>query len=457
VDDEDEDSSYGSEEGSSFSGTEDPTEGATTWEGEGTEGEFTTEGGTYSSGEDESRTLSQSVSASLSNAHSSSFEHDTFLDDAGMSNGFGKRAQRTLELNGKNSVNSSVSLTMMDQMKSSESSHPSVLKTPRRGNQENRRGFSRPSFMSEVGMRLWTFFMLYRDPKNPGDNYARQIGQIVDAIELEMIELMVTHPIPPYASKYLGADQFVETLCYREAACPKCREIVQKTCFFLGLYDFRNDSDILVSRGWNSSYVDVKAYEWIFTTEEETEAKSPGVAEENIWSSGEVPPEIGLTYRTSKRLVMIRFLTSKDQYEAEITRQLLPHDENESFLRMLTHFNAFGTKRQVDLTYEAHIQDPHFNKIKTGTFDSEIVELQQYPFAIVYEYPTQGTLLEYNRRCGMEDPQAIRQLAMQLAKGLSSLHSIGKSSHTFRILDLTFNCDRVLWDRSDRQECRYVG
>jgi hypothetical protein len=424
----------------SFSGTEeDPTEGATTLEGE--EGEFTTEGGTYSSGEESSTdTISHSETQS-------SYDHGSFIEGIG----YGRKVQ-ALELKYSN-----VSIRMdPKKMSSIEPSGLNPLETPRRGNQENRRSYCRPSFMSEVGMRLWTFFMLYRDPKNPGDNYSRQVGAVVEAIDSTMLELMSTHPIPPYSTKYIEADQFKDGLAYRDVACPKCREIVQKTCFFVGLYDFRLDGDVLLSRGWNGNCIDIKAFEWIFTTEEETEAKSPGVAEENIWSSGERPPEVGLTYRTAKRSVMIRFLTSKDQYESEIVRQRFPCDENGSFLPIRAHFNALGNERKVDITYESQIRDPQFNKIKTGTFNSQTVELEQYPFAVVYELPTQGSLMEYNRRYGLDDPQTIRQLATDLVKGLSSLHDIRKCDVIFESASHAWR-DRIFWGRSDRQKYRHAG
>lgn len=220
-------------------------------------------------------------------------------------------------------------------------------------------------------------------------------------------------------------DQLDHDVRYRDVASPKCREIIQKTCFFLGRYDFQCEGDVLISRGWNRESVAVKAYEWLFTTEEETDARSPGVSEENIWATGEVLPEVGLTFKTSKRFVMIKFMASKDEFESELMRQQLPEISNERMLPMLAHFNSFGADRKIDMMYETHRNDPRFNSVEIGAFKNDIIALDKFLYAIAYALPSQGTLCDYKRRYGLNGRKGVKDLASELAHSLKNLHDCG--------------------------------
>ena len=292
----------------------------------------------------------------------------------------------------------------------------------------------RPSFFSEVSMRLWTFFVLHRDADNPNDNYVKQLSEIIEAIDYPTLELLVTHPVPQYAKDYLPADQPTQGLSFGDLASPKCRELIHKTCFFLGRYDFRDtNASALVHQGWKDTSVLLEWTEWIFTTEEEQQVE-PGMAEKSIWATGAVPAEVGLTFRKRERPVWILFTKNRAEYEVEldVRRQLgIPVEtvsgpsvmENDTcIVPILNHYNAIDSERKEDRMYHAHIRDPRFRSVVVGRGE---IQLTDYPYALVFEKPKQGTVAETIRKCGVPSPLDRTQIAFDVATAVNHLHSKG--------------------------------
>jgi hypothetical protein len=169
------------------------------------------------------------------------------------------------------------------------------LLTPRFSNQLPAKPPTRPAFLSEVGLRLWTFFVLYSDSNNPSDNYVRQVADIFDEASFTGVGRLIAISLPAYASLYLPSESDLSGLSFRDIASPKCRELIHKTCYFVGKYDFSLDDagSRLIHRSSDGNTVVVRASEWIFTTEQTTTAVNPGISEAEIWATGEVPAELG--------------------------------------------------------------------------------------------------------------------------------------------------------------------
>ena len=299
--------------------------------------------------------------------------------------------------------------------------------------------FQRPSYMSEVAMRLWTFFVLYCDPNNPSDHYAKQVAEIVDEVAFSTVQRLVSNPLPPYADNYVDLEKVVDGLRYIDVASPKCRELIHKTGYFLGRYEFVTGNDILVYRSEKDTSIILEAREWLFTTEETTDAKKPGMAEENIWATGEVPAEVNVTFRSKQRPVWIKFTKSPTIFDNEIkSRELLgvaidDHSQQAGpslVAGVLRHFNAIATAKKADRIYKVHTSDKRFNTLSLfGNSASEgdvKVILDQYPYAIVFDEPPRGTLHEYYQRNGITSLTEATAIAKQIAESLEQLHTSGK-------------------------------
>ena len=298
--------------------------------------------------------------------------------------------------------------------------------------------YQRPSYMSEVAMRLWTFFVLYCDPNNPGDHYVKQVADIIEDMKFSTIQQLVSNPVPPYASEYLREGESIEGRCFRDVASPKCRELILKTCYFLGRYELQTDQDILVHRSDDCTSVVVKVDEWLFTTEEATDAINPGISEENIWATGVVPAEVGITFRAHKRPVWILLTKSATQYENEVKCRVnlgIAVDEYSQSQRpcgivpLLQHYNALAKERKIDQMYSVDIKDKRFNSVNLlqgTTAGEEKIHLDEYPYAIVYPAPLHGTLYDYFLRHGVRSVGQTREIVFQVANALKFLHENGE-------------------------------
>jgi hypothetical protein len=302
----------------------------------------------------------------------------------------------------------------------------------------------RPECLSEVGMRLWTFFALYLDPNNPSDTYVSQVAAIFDEIRFSTVEKIVSMELPTYAASYLTSDRDPEARTFRDIASPKCRELIHKTCFFVGRYDFHtnegtasvnnqssgkgmddNDEDILVQRCHNGQTVVVRAHEWTFTTQEETEAVNPGVSEAAIWKTGEIPTPIGVTFRSHKRDVFIKFTMDRDEYQNEIAcRKVLESREERSNAMthpLLAHYSAFGKDRSADRSYRTDIGDERFKMLRL--YPGKEICLGDYPYAMVC--PSTITLAGRYARYGVDSVEDAKEICRDVGKALSGIHSFG--------------------------------
>lgn len=314
----------------------------------------------------------------------------------------------------------------------------------------------RPDWASPVGMRLWTFFALYRDPANPTDNYAKQVQTLLAVIDFKTSQRLANLPLPPYAVNYLQGNQAghrgslakgensignFEHLTFRDAANPKCREHIHRTSFFVGRFEFARHPVVKMSADKTS--LQVKAYEWVFKTEEATEAVKPGVSEETIWDSGVAPAEIGLTFRASKRSVRILFTKKTEDYRNELdcrAKAALHEGEttDTAVLPIEYDYTSLESERHDDRMYRTDTADERFCNLKLNSGD--FVSLGDFPYAVVWPDHDMCSVAEMLYQQGMRLPDA-RDVCRDVAASLRRLHEKGKSCFfTFlrKIKSLTF-------------------
>lgn len=313
----------------------------------------------------------------------------------------------------------------------------------------------RPDWFSEVGIRLWAFFALYRDADNPSDNYSTQVTSIFNEVEYDCVESLVLLPLPECARMYFPdtPSKDLTRLTFREAANPKCRELMHRMCFFIGTYEFQCEegADVAVSRSDNGDSIVVKAYEWIFTTEEVTDAAIPGVSEATIWKSGEVPAEVGLTFRSLRRPVRIQFTKRPDIYQSEVCSRLragIPI-ENCAFgpvnhtMPLLNHYDANDQSRKENRMFLSDTQDGRFSQLQLlkGGFAGmqNTVSLSEFPFALVYPDIGTHSLKEIQAKFGFGDASGLRAVCFEIGLALKQLHENGSLTRSLVYLLLSLS------------------
>ena len=293
----------------------------------------------------------------------------------------------------------------------------------------------RPSYMSEVGMRIWTFFSLYCDVNNPNDNYVEQLAAIFGEIPYCKVEQLVQLHLPPHATDYLSDDEIFsfdgKIQRFRDVASPKCRELIHRTCYFVGAYELGtpldkmegNETKLIYCRPWDQHVFQVEALEWKFTTEEATEAaKTPGLSEEEIWQTGLAPAEMGAMFRAQKKPVYITFTTVCAEYEAEITCQQQLRNHQSPVYSLLASFNAKNHERQIDRYYRTDIHDVRFKKLSVGR--RRVFDLESFPYAIVHN--TAESLHQVLSTFGcLESTAEMKEIARDVCGALQSIHKSG--------------------------------
>ena len=333
--------------------------------------------------------------------------------------------------------------------------------------------YDRPEYFSEVGMRMWTFFVLYLDINNPSDNYCPQVSDIFEEVGYSIVERLVSVTLPPYARHYLVdgdriSPDFLRKQTFRDIASPKCRELIHKACYFVGKYDFScgDSKDLLVSRTFDGSSVTINAHEWMFKTETETDAMKPGVSEASIWKSGEVPAPVGSTFQSSRRKVWIKFTKSRVEYDNELRgRARLSTCSNVSVsphLLLLDHYDATDTLKKINRSFKQDSTDGRFAKLRLFaegcSKDDLSLKLQEYPFALVFMASPYGSLADYYKRYGIDSLSEVKETCLQIAKALKHLHDGGLLHTNLSMASVVLHDDSTskenkLWTIGDLAFC----
>eukprot|EP00980_Cylindrotheca_fusiformis_P029091 scaffold22715_cov128-Cylindrotheca_fusiformis.AAC.2 len=286
-------------------------------------------------------------------------------------------------------------------------------------------------FLSEVALRLWSFFVLFRDKKNPDDNYSTHVEQILDGLDFELIERMITLPVPDYALRYLDESTVTEGITLHDVASPCCMAFFHSIYYFLGRYEFPKDAGrVLMHRSSDGKTVWIKAVEHHASTAEYHPGNelAPGTAEEAIWQTGEVVPEeegyLAPKFHDSKTDVYFKLTKSRIAYETEVEcRKEIENYANSDFIfPVIGQYDALGESK-VDQRYNADTHDDRFEVLHLPEGGS--LRLSDYPHAFVYPYRQDENLFDHFYHCGIEGMEEIVDIASQLGIALKSIHESG--------------------------------
>lgn len=289
-------------------------------------------------------------------------------------------------------------------------------------------------FLSEVAMRIWCFFVLFNDPKNPEDSYIKQVEAILEDMKFDVVDRMMNIPLPGYAHNYLEKGFITKGVTISEVASPKVRAWFHNYHLFLGKYDFSTEAEsVLLHRSRDSSTVLIRANEHIFRTKEfrpGTELAA-GAAEEAIWNTGEkIIEEKG--YMASKFEVLERpvyFKLTKNQFafENEVNCRLQmrssSHDGAQTHVTPLINSYCATNDDKKSKRYRKDVVDERFQTLSLYGGDS--ICFSDYPYALVYPYCDGGNLFDYFCNHGLDGVSEAADIGSQICKALKEMHENG--------------------------------
>jgi serine/threonine protein kinase/ankyrin repeat protein len=292
-------------------------------------------------------------------------------------------------------------------------------------------------FLSDVAMRLWTFFVIYQNPNDPSDNYSKTVAMILDKLAFPTVRELVSLMVPPYAQDYMPPDQVLHKTL-EDAAQNACKAVIHKASYFVGKYDFRPSlqDSLVMHRSGNDRVVSVRAIEYIIKTEKLIhQEREEGEAEESIWATGEAPEpmhdKVESVFEVSKRKVCIKFIRSQQAYLREVgcRREMgvtvEGHDSSKNFVvPLINHFCAVGeSEREDDKRFKFDLTDDRFQSIDLG--GGETLNPHDFPFAVVLPFRDDGDLFEYFLHHGTLEMRQIREIGLQVGKALQIIHQKG--------------------------------
>ncbi len=288
--------------------------------------------------------------------------------------------------------------------------------------------------LSDVAMRLWFFFALYNDPRNPDDNYAKQVEAITEEVEFETLEKLVGLSIPEYAKPYLDEGTRLEGVTLGDVASPTSRAIFRSYQYFLGKYEFPTELDgILLHRNSDGNTVYLRATEHVLSTSEylPTQVFAPGEAEEAIWETGQKVQEAG-GYVASKfvdkrRLVCVKLTKNQEAYDNEVQCRkhlgLVSGEESLSNILPLLGNYAATSDDGKGRKYLMDVNDDRFRIL--NLFGGESICLSEFPFALIYPYGEEGDLFDFFYHHGLNGMEDVSIIGRQVAAALRMLHEKG--------------------------------
>lgn len=289
-------------------------------------------------------------------------------------------------------------------------------------------------FLSDVAMRIWSFFVLFNDKKNPDDNYAKQVEEVLEELDFELIERLVNLPVPDYAQEYLEMGTSLDGVTLRDVASPSPKAVIHGHYYFLGEYEFPTERDGLVlHRTSDYSTVMIRATRHVIKTQEYQpgEELDPGAAEEAIWTTGEVVAEEGgymaSKFDHSKRTVYFKLTKNKEGFDNEVKcrSQLGVSPGDVAAANVIPLLNRFCTlvDDKKNRRYKLDTEDERFRDLKLPSGDT--IRLSDYPYALVYPYSDEGDLYDYFFHRGLDDISDIADLGRQVGKALKMMHEKG--------------------------------
>ncbi|CAJ1958694.1 unnamed protein product [Cylindrotheca closterium] len=292
------------------------------------------------------------------------------------------------------------------------------------------------SFLSDVAHRLWCFFVLYRNPMKPDDNYCKQVETILDGLEFDLADRMLTMTLPEFARVYLDDGTQLEeeaTLC--DVANPFCKAFFHSIYHFLGRFEFSTTSDeILIHRSSDGDTIWVRATEHISSTAEyKKEELAPGIAEASIWETGQMVEEetpVIPEFVESTADICFKFTRNQAAFENETEcRNALSETLNEGhILPTFGIYNALGDSN-TDRRYQMDTHDKRFQTLVLA--DGKSIKLSDYSFALVFPYDKHDDLFDFVRHHGLTKAEEVTELVIDITKALCSIHEEGGSIGSF--------------------------
>jgi len=300
-------------------------------------------------------------------------------------------------------------------------------------------------FFSDVAMRLWTFFLSFRNSQNAYDNYANTVELILYKLPFPTITEMINLKLPTFGVQYLSAvlptsfhvDSIYTPL--KDVSHNACKAVIHKAGYFAGKFEFRPTlQDCLVMhRSNDGTTVYVRAVEHTIETEEVVQKQeTEGEVEESIWATGVQPApiedKISSVFNVITHKVCIKFLKSQQAYVGEVecrkdigvSIQGKGHSKH-FVVPLLDHFNAAdkASKRHQDIRYKFDLEDERFATIDLG--GGESLEPSKFPYAIVLPFRDDGNLFDYFLHHGSLTKNEIREMGIQIGKALHMIHQKG--------------------------------
>lgn len=288
--------------------------------------------------------------------------------------------------------------------------------------------------LSDVGMRLLCFFLLYRDPKNPEDNYLKQVEAITEDLDYDTLQHLVSWPVPDYAEVYLEEGTSLQGVTLADVLSPTSKVLFHSFQYFLGKYEFPTDVDgIILHRNSDGNTIFVKAFEHVMRTTEflPKQEFAPGQAEETIWETGEKVEEEGgyeaAKFVDKKRLVCFKLTKNQEAYDNEV--QCRKHlgltsgsEMVSSVLPLIGDYSASSDSKDG----RRYVMDAHDERFRTlKLFGGESIRLSEYPYALVYPYSEEGDLFDYFFHHGVSGLAEVSTIGRQVALALKMLHEKG--------------------------------
>lgn len=299
--------------------------------------------------------------------------------------------------------------------------------------------------LSDVAMRMWCFFVLYNDTKNPEDNYIEQVEAITEEMDFDVLEELMNLPVPEYAEAYLEEGISTAGVTLRDVASPTSKALFRSFQYFLGRYEFPTETEgLLLHRNIDGNTVFIKATEHIIRTEEYVPRKefAPGLAEEAIWATGEQVEEEGgyvaSKFVDRKRSVFFKVTMNQEAYDNEIRcREHLGLMAGKHSLRnVLPLFDNYSNSEETKKgrKYIMDVNDERFQTL--SLFGGESIKLSDFPYAMVYPYSSEGDLFDYFYHHGLDGTEEISDIGAQVAAALKMLHEKGVVHGNLSIRDV---------------------
>ncbi|KAL3924463.1 MAG: hypothetical protein SGILL_001035, partial [Bacillariaceae sp.] len=285
--------------------------------------------------------------------------------------------------------------------------------------------------LSDVATRLWCFFVAYNNPKEPQDNYLRQVEAILEDVEFDIVSHLIDLEVPSYAVEYMAPGVSHLGLTMRDIASPKVKELFESYYYFLGRFEFSSELDCaVIHKSSDNETLWVRATEHVVQTTEYEDPKiiEPGISEESIWKTGEVLHDeegyMASRFNDNKRQVYFKFTRNKAVYENEVVcRQdigVLEGDESSSPIQpLIGHFDASGEKAS-DRRYLMDVNDERFTTIRS--YGEEKIRLSDFRYALILPFCEGGSLYDYFYHHGMDSMAKVSSTALQVCRAVKAMH-----------------------------------